>query len=471
MAARRRKSASSLSRSSTPRTRSGSREPAEKALKADRDGRYQVVCPKCSAAYRVPEDFLDERMTCKSCKSVFTPRTVLSKVRRPRKKDYSGLVAAGVGAVLLVVALIVINSVQGVEKKKPATQPFVASLDMLHPAWMAWERFCDAMQSKDQIALLSALDIEAYYKHKAGKKTKPYDRLEESEIKAWKDQEAESLFTDPQWLMLREFKPSGLNTYPDTPKDVQKLEFESMMAPGDDRWKGYGIIEVVTAITKAGLWKVRSFKIVKEPRQKAVAKPKGKFGYHKKLGKGKMTTVTDSTGKAVTVRTIDPQPLEHLEDTPKPLRKEIDQLLEALKDPNLPARRLIDTRRRLEQIGAPAIPRILTQFYETRTEGVSGSTLQDNLNFINLLTRILRTVTMHSGFGFAPAREEGGALGISDKMRQIALKGWFGWYSSFGWKRDNAYYDKKRKEAEEEDIGIEEWGEHKKRKRSKKRKK
>lgn len=472
MAAKRRRTASSASRSSRSRSRTSSREPAERGLQADRDGKYPVTCPKCKAGYRVPEDYLDERITCKSCKSVFTPRTVLTKIRRPRKKDYTGLVTAGLGAILLVIAIIVINAVLGEEKKPVVSQPPVETLDMSHPAWLAWTRFCDAMSRKDQIGLLASLDVEAWYKKTAGKKAKPFERLDSAAIKTWEDEAVGALFRDDKWRMLREFEASSPNTFPETPKKLLDLSFESIMKPRkSEDWNGDGIVQVLMVKDKEGFWKVRSFETIKQARLKQIADPNRKVGYHKKLGKGKLETVKDSTGRTFKIRVIDPQPLEHLADTPAPLRKEIDKLLETLKDPNLPGRALINTRNRLEKIGAPAIPRILTQFYETRTKGLSGQALQDNLNFLNILTRILRTVTMHDGYGFAPARGEDGALGITDGERERALKGWFGWYSSYGWKMTNEDYEKRRKKAEEEDLGIEGWEEHKKRKKGQTKKK
>jgi len=413
----------------------------------------------------VPEDYLDQRLTCKSCKSVFTPRTVLTKPRRPKKRDYSGLVAAGVGAVLLIGALIAYNLLKGEEKKPEVAAPQVETLNMGHPAWLAWARFCDAVSSKDQIGLLDSLDVEDYYTRTAGKKAKVFDRLDREDRRAWEEKEIGALFSDPKWQMLREFEASSPNTYPVTPKGVSDLQFESIMKPRDGDWQGDGKIQVHMIKNKAGLWKVRSFETITQPRMKQIADSNRKVGYHKKLGRGKMETVKDSTGRTFKVRVVEPQPLDHLEDTPAALRVEIDKLLETLKDPNLPGRKLLDTRQRLVKIGSPAIPRILTQFYETRTGGVTGTALQDNINFLNVLTRILRTVSMHDGFGFSPMRGEDGALGLTDAERTRALKAWFGWYSSHGWKLTEEDIQKKRQKAEEEDFGIEEWEEHKKKKK------
>ena len=81
--ARRRSSASRRSSSAS----SGARSPSARAPRARTDGKVDVQCPQCGAAYRVGQDMLDQKIECADCHRVFFAKSTPG--RRVQKPDYT----------------------------------------------------------------------------------------------------------------------------------------------------------------------------------------------------------------------------------------------------------------------------------------------------------------------------------------------------------------------------------------------
>ena len=114
-------------------------------------------------------------------------------------------------------------------------------------------------------------------------------------------------------------------------------------------------------------------------------------------------------------------PLEHLEDTPPELRKEIDGLIAKMIDLDGPGYQFNRCSRRLREIGRPAIPRLLNKMYET-----PAKVREDVL----VLARIVGALRDTSGvaFGFNPADRKDSDIGGTEEERLSALRQWYAWW-------------------------------------------
>jgi predicted Zn finger-like uncharacterized protein len=102
------------SRSSSSTRRGGAPRPRT-------DGKIDVQCPQCAAAYRIPADQLDAKIECGECHRVFFAKTTAGKKIKPpdNTKMYVGF---GIGALALI-GILVGMSMGGGEKPKAAPPP------------------------------------------------------------------------------------------------------------------------------------------------------------------------------------------------------------------------------------------------------------------------------------------------------------------------------------------------------------
>ncbi len=127
--------------------------------------------------------------------------------------------------------------------------------------------------------------------------------------------------------------------------------------------------------------------------------------------------VTLSDGSLVHER--QPEPLAHLEDTPEPVRARIDQSMATMLDLEL-TKEGARAQRELVEIGKPAIPILLTKFFEIPAD------TEENRIRCNLIDQTLQRITGQH-FGYAPG-EAGSAAGTTEERRQSSIKQWFAWW-------------------------------------------
>ena len=128
------------------------------------------------------------------------------------------------------------------------------------------------------------------------------------------------------------------------------------------------------------------------------------------------------------------RPLEHLEDTPEALRKEIDEATLRLIDYELSPKENNRARTTLVALGRPAIPILLTKIYETK--------ITDDTQLAKV-TNLYQTLVDITGYdpGFTPL----GTSDDSEKQREQALKAYFAWWLRKG----EAKFEKR---AEQKDL-------------------
>jgi len=126
--------------------------------------------------------------------------------------------------------------------------------------------------------------------------------------------------------------------------------------------------------------------------------------------------VTLSDGARVVER--EPEPMEHLSQTPPELVARIDGLIATMTDLDLTTEASA-AQHELVAIGKPAIP-VLLEFLRT-------SPLDDDESLVrmNLVDQTLQRITGRS-MGFAPGRD--GGISTSEERQRSSVRQWFAWW-------------------------------------------
>jgi hypothetical protein len=128
-------------------------------------------------------------------------------------------------------------------------------------------------------------------------------------------------------------------------------------------------------------------------------------------------------------------PLGHLEETPEPLREEIDSLIEKLADPDV--KRTYPIAERLIEIGRPAFPRLLNLFYEIHKSDDPESD-ENTTILMRLIVQVIIPMT-DCNYGYTPRTATGETPEDAAAKRQDALEKYYGWWgrnsSKEYWKR------------------------------------
>jgi len=391
-----------------------------------RDGRYRLECPNCGAAYAVPETHLDSRILCKNCRSGFHPRQVLERParrRRRRSAPWKGPVFFGGGVLLLAVLLIALGSGRKPPRKAPPPKKTVM-LDLSHPAWLAVEETAKAVAARDEVTLASSLDLEWIWNHREGKNRTVWKLATAEAKRGFQKALFQDLFEGERGRFFREHVLDGLYDTKAVPRTAETLTFQVEASPRAEGWIGMGLMEVVVG-RSGNLWRLREWTVRKRASAPVAKRKKPKR--HKLIPKPKAKVVKVGE-KKVKVWVSKPVPLPHLEDTPPGLRKEIDDAIALIMDPEADIRKVRAAQRRLVEIGKPAVPRLLTRFYETK-----GSTFEER-TCLRLVMDTFNDIT-GAGITYAPGRADDVTFGGTDDLRKTAL----GQAYAFWWR----YFSKK----------------------------
>lgn len=136
-------------------------------------------------------------------------------------------------------------------------------------------------------------------------------------------------------------------------------------------------------------------------------------------------------GQKVKVMESEIVPLGHLEDTPEPLRNEIDDQIAKLVAMDAPGGQAMRSRLRLKEIGRPAIPRLLNKFYEIKGDN------KDEIEALGRLDRLLRDMT-GVAFNYTTVTQVGQTAEFGKEERESALRQWYAWWREWH-NRDYTY--------------------------------
>ena len=171
--------------------------------------------------------------------------------------------------------------------------------------------------------------------------------------------------------------------------------------------------------TAGGAFKVAGWEGVSLPKRpltkEEMDRKLGILKPHAKIAKPK-TVNKMFGGEMIEVKESALVPLNHLEDTPPELRKQIDTLISNLMDHSDP-RAANKAWIELENIGKPAIPRLLNKLYEVKPKG------KDDVEALNRVVKTLRTLSGQA-FGYNPRELLGENVGGSLQELESALRQW-----------------------------------------------
>ena len=429
MAAKRRSSAA-RSRTSGSRPRGGrarSGPTSTSTLKAGRDGKYKVACPRCRAEYNVPEDYLDNVVQCKHCKSSFTPRNAAKgSTRRQATRGGAGtgiLKVAFIVAPFLLFGLIYKLANSGDDDKEPQKVVEIKrELTAQDEPYLAFAEFVRGVHKKMPFVIEKKLDWPTIYAASKPAKSKGNWALLENKAKAaFMDTHIKGILEGELGQALQDFDIDGerFEESVEWPEDAKSLTFTIGYPHKERRGFGYLILEGNVELV-GSLWMTKSWKILERPDPDAgrVSAKRKRRKKHKTIKAPKLVETT-LKGKKVKLRQTDIVPVAHLESTPPELRKKIDKLVDIVFQPNEEDPRAASQAAfELQDIGKPAVPRILHSMYERPCK-----TENDRVAF-NMLVKTYNNI-VGSSLAFLPGTDLDSTFGGSDEDRLKLMKSVF----------------------------------------------
>ena len=418
-----------------------------------------IQCPACHASARLPDSKEGAKVRC-GCGHVYVARE--RGARRARSTSPTPFILGGALVVALVVVLVIANS--GDESVAGAAAPVEVAAPEPAPAreGRGWESspvraarsVHDTAFARDAIGLMRLVDRErvwALEQRSASEDAKVAGDDGDDAAPAGEAAEADDAAAGPPPSLDLS---AGIAAWQALPRDEQVAyqtdlmeriiagadegtELVSAWKPFDGEWvettdDGVAVVRLKVQPRDAGrgletrtveLWLAKDA----ADRWQAFRWARWISPEEAKAGRIAKVRLDETVAKRVTlsdgstVREAELRPLEHLESTPPELREEIDARYAEMIDLSLSPKDSNAARQRLIEIGKPAIPVLLTGFYEIPLE------TEDQAKQVNVIVQALREITGQN-FGYKPQVAEGSGTGTTDERRQSALKQWFAWW-------------------------------------------
>jgi len=371
-----------------------------------------IECTFCKASAQFPDSKEGAKVKCGACGKVYVAR---EKGSKPSKTSATPFIIGGGVLVALGLVFFLVNS-----SKKPAAAPQVVKAPPVEEkpvdrtGWnselvmVVREAYTAASQANDHKlgGLLDAPRILERWRATPEKASMP----------AWSDMtstDRANIATE----VVREFTkgqgPLAIARWELLDGNVESEgDGESLVRVKAKGREAANQSELITldwklAKNKDGQWKLFEWALYVSPEAKRATGGLAAKGIEKvKLEDGGF------------IYQAEPRPLPHLDDTPPEMRTRIDSAVARFLDFSSRPRERTNARDELIAIGKPAIPILLTQFYETKL--VDDDALAKATN-VHLL---LREITGYDKAVFSPT----GAGPESEKMRDMAVRAWFAWY-------------------------------------------
>jgi predicted Zn finger-like uncharacterized protein len=388
-----------------------------------------IQCPSCRARAKLSDDHEGAKVRCAECGRVYLARPAGAKGAARGTPNTGLIIGAFVGVLALIVVVFIVKSTGSetpVTKAAPVVAaPPPAAVDFgwrselvqgvvaLHNAAHAGDRgrvktmlHGPAIWTREHTDEAGVLDPSA----------PEFMALPSHERAAAMDRWAEELVAGAAKDLVAEWVPyDGEALEVEDDQAVVRVAVKPRAGGIENRWVEWRLAR------DDGRFKAWSWERWTSPEEaKAEQRPKG---YEK---------VTLSDGSIVHERA--PEPLEHLEDTPPELRARIDGLVATMLDLEL-TKEGARARRELIEIGRPAIPILLTRFYEIPVD------TEENRIRCNIIDQTLQSITGQH-FGYAPG-EAGSAAGTTEERRDSSIKQWFAWW----YKNQKRFTEKKTDDA------------------------
>lgn len=397
-----------------------------------------IQCPSCQARAKLSDDHEGAKVRCAECGRVYVARPQGAKGSVSSGGGTGVVLGIGVAAVLLLLVFFVMNRskdepvVAQAPKALPPPAPvetdqgwkneLVQAMVKLHTAAFAGDR--DTVKTFLHGARIWARE-HTNAEGVLDPAVPPFEALPPHEKVDAQNRWAEELCAGPSKELVADWVPFDGELVEQGDLDAfVRIAVKPRAGGVESRWVEWNL-------TKEGnrykAWKWQRWLSPDEVRA-----AKKKKGYEVK---------TLSDGSVVHER--EPAPLGHLEDTPAELRQEIDGLLATMLDLDL-TKEGGRARARLVEIGRPAIPPLLTKFYEIPADD------EPNRIRCNMIDQALSDITGQQ-FGYAPG-EAGTAAGTTEERRASSIKQWFAWW----YKNEKRFTTKKVEDGLEGLIELDE---------------
>ena len=382
-----------------------------------------IQCPSCHARAKIPDTSEGAKVRCE-CGRVYVARASGSR-GGTRGGPNTGLLVGGfVGALALVVVVFLARGAKQdppVAKAAPEAAPPPAQLDYgwnseLVKGVVAVHEAAHAGQRERLKALLHSSRVWAREHTSpegvldpsvpAFEALPPHERVDAQDrwVRELIEGQDKELVAD--WLAY-----DGTVAHQDDEEALVRVAVRPRAGGIENRWVEWRLAK------EAGRYKAWSWARWLSPDEEKAAKRKK--GYE---------VVTLSDGSVVHERP--PEALPHLDDTPPELRTRIDTLVATMLDLEL-TKEATRARRELVEIGRPAIPILLTRFFETPAD------TEEHRIQCGLIDQALQSITGQQ-FGYAPG-EAGTAAGTTEERRQSSIKQWFAW-----WHKNQKRFEEKK---------------------------
>jgi len=383
-----------------------------------------IQCPSCHATAQLPESKEGAKVRCGTCQHIYVARDRANRGRRQASSPTPWIIG-GAGAVGLLLVLFIAN--RGDDAPQPLVdEPVVQAKERGAPidlsGWnsepvVAAREIHDLVYGRSDVKLLRMFAFDRLHDAPSADGTLPdtpwkelgsegqaefrrlrVDALIVSEgaddllVSAWKPFDGEVVdSTDEGVVTVR------LQIQPRAPEaGVEARTIEWLLIDEDDRWKPFHWARWITP---------------EEQKAKRVAR--SKITQKKTLSDGSIVIEAEL------------KPLEHLEDTTPEMRARIDTLYATMIDLSLSPKDADGARNEIISIGKPALPVLLTGFYQIPLE------TEEQAIQVNIIVQALRDITGQY-FGYKPQVSQGSGTGTSAERRSSALKQWFGWWHRKG---------------------------------------
>jgi hypothetical protein len=407
---------SAASRSSASSSRPGAGRSA--GPRARTDGRVDVSCPQCAAAYRIGEELLDTKIECTECHRVFFAKTTAGKKTKP--PDYTKVyVGFGVGIVAIIGIFIVMSS--GGEKPKPkptVSAPKTPAFTLgTHPRAMQLVKWAQSIGDNNQLVTSTHSDLSAL----AAKLEVP-DAESAAVIAA--------LQTHDSTRYLRELQCESAALSSES--DMTALQGSGIVyvtpKPGDDNYLKNTRGELVVTFQMAGdQVKVTGFDVKMKPIWNP-AKPdphrKGVIQVYKDINAPDEVEITDSAGTRK-VQESDPSALPHWDKATPEQRAKVDQIVADIlesashdADARLFNRATMQIRTKEDK--QAAVPRVLNAMHD----------LYQDVNANNMkLSQLNRALGQWTGYAVNyEVSEHSTDAATAKKRRESCIRQWFAFW-------------------------------------------
>ena len=386
-----------------------------------------IQCPACHATAQLPDSKEGAKVRCGACGHVYVARDRAAQKARARKPAASptpwivgGAVALGGLLVLFIAtrdddAAPVVVEEPVVEAKEPAksidltgwdSEPVVAVRQVHDLVWarndvkllrlFAWERMHDEPDAEGQAPAVLWDDLppadQTEYRRVSIETLIAGEAENDALVSQWKPFDGEVVESTDDGVAIVRLK-------------VQPREAESGFGARTIEWR---------LLDEDDRWKPFRWERWIAPEEEKAARIA-----HSKLTEKKV--LTDGS----VVYEAELKPLEHLESTPQEMRDRIDALYAQMIDLSISPKDADRARDEIIGIGKPAIPTLLTGFYQIPLE------TEEEAIQVNIIVQCLRDITGQY-FGYKPQVREGSSTGTTEERRTSALKQWFGWWHRKG---------------------------------------